>query len=183
MNIAPITRKDTVTFQVNSFTDPNGREISSAGAWVLTASFRGNGVALDVTADADWLVTLTSANTEALIAGWCSYQLYATKAGERYTIDSGRVQVLADFKSATSGFEDRSQSKQDLEAVQAAIRALISGGAVKEYSIAGRSLKKFEMADLVALESRLILRVKQENAAQNLKDGKPNGRVSYVRFK
>lgn len=184
MYIPPITIGDTFSFPVKSFTDFNGRMISKPD-WNLTASFRGNGVNLDVTGDSDWNINLTKANTDALVAGWCSYQIYATKGvtTERVVIDSGRVQVLANFKIATGSFNDKSQNRQDLEAVQAAMRAIVAGGAVVEYSIAGRSLKKLDMSELIMLEKRLILRVKQEQQAQDIKDGRPNGRVSYVRFK
>lgn len=42
------------------------------------------------------------------------------------------------------------QTKQEmLDAVETAIQALMSGGAVQEYTINGRSIKKFSLQELI----------------------------------
>lgn len=68
------------------------------------------------------------------------------------------------------------------EAVQAAIRAIVSGGVVQEYKIGTRSLKKYEMADLIALEGKLKAEVKREQAAQLAANGLGNPHNLFVRF-
>jgi hypothetical protein len=66
--------------------------------------------------------------------------------------------------------------------VQAAIRSIISGGAVAEYTIGSRRLKKMEMADLLALESKLKAEVKREQAAAMVANGLGNPHNLFVRF-
>jgi hypothetical protein len=136
-----------------------------------------------VTADADgdgWSSSLTSANTTTLAAGDHYWQAYATKDSRRETLGSGRLRIKP---AAGSGVSGKSQDRQDLEAVQAAIRAIIDGGAVQEYTIAGRSLRKMEVQDLIALENRLRVRVYREEKREQLEQGLPNPSNIYVRFK
>jgi hypothetical protein len=66
--------------------------------------------------------------------------------------------------------------------VQAAIRSMISGGAVAEYTIGSRRLKKMEMADLITLESKLKAEVKREQAASMAANGLGNPHNLFVRF-
>ena len=41
----------------------------------------------------------------------------------------------------------------------------MAGGATQEYRIGNRSLKRYDLADLIALESRLKAQVARENKA------------------
>jgi hypothetical protein len=66
--------------------------------------------------------------------------------------------------------------------VQAAIRAIVSGGVVQEYKIGTRSLKKYEMADLIQLESKLKAEVKREQAATMVANGLGSPHNLFVRF-
>jgi hypothetical protein len=59
---------------------------------------------------------------------------------------------------------------------------MISGGAVAEYTIGSRRLKKMEMTDLLALESTLKASVKREQAAQLMANGLGNPHNLFVRF-
>jgi hypothetical protein len=53
---------------------------------------------------------------------------------------------------------------------------------VQEYKIGTRSLKKYEMADLIALEGKLKAEVKREQAAQLAANGLGNPHNLFVRF-
>ena len=66
--------------------------------------------------------------------------------------------------------------------MQAAIRAIISGGAVAEYTIGSRRLKKMEMTDLLMLESSLKAEVKREQKASLIANGLGNPHNLFVRF-
>jgi hypothetical protein len=72
--------------------------------------------------------------------------------------------------------------QQDLAAVQAAIRAMVSGGAVAEYTIGTRRLKKMELTDLLQLEGKLKAEVKREQAAALMANGLGNPFNLFVRF-
>ena len=66
--------------------------------------------------------------------------------------------------------------------MQAAIRAIVAGGAVSEYTIGTRTLKKMDMADLVMLESRLKGMVIRDQKAALIANGLGNPTSLYVRF-
>jgi len=66
--------------------------------------------------------------------------------------------------------------------VQAAIRTIISGGAVKQYSIGNRNLQKYDLPDLLALETKLKAELKREQRAQLMANGLGNPFNLFVRF-
>ena len=86
------------------------------------------------------------------------------------------------YSKQPSAFDGRSQSQKDLDACQAAIRSLMSGGAVQEYRIGTRSLKRYDLAELLALESRLKAQVARESKAAMIANGLGNPHNLFVRF-
>jgi Arc/MetJ family transcription regulator len=133
-----------------------------------------------------WSFTLDAATTIGFPAQDWYWQALATDRSDasKTTIGAGQLLVLASlaYTGDPSRFDGRTQLEIDLDAVQAAIRALITGGAVKQYSIAGRSLTKYELKDLLALESQLKAQVKREQAAQLQANGLGNPHNLFVRF-
>lgn len=170
--------------------DTLGNVVSSGTGWVLTYYVRFNrnnhGATAVGSAYGDgWEFTLSSATTDALHAGDTGYwQAVATKAGEKVTLGAGQLLVEENlYYTGTPGAVDnRSQAQIDLDAVQAAIRAIVSGGAVAEYTIGNRRLKKMEMADLIQLESKLKAEVKREQAATMIANGLGSPHNLFVRF-
>lgn len=183
---AKITAGDTLTWNDCPAKDYLGNQIDSS-AYDLKYEFRGP-TTLTVTASVGtgggWTSTITPTQSTGLGAGLFYWQAIATKTagGERHTLGSGTLEVLADLTTATSGYDGRSQSEIDLDAVRAAIRALVSGGAVAEYTIGNRSVRKLGLADLRALESQLAIRVARERKAQKLANGLGNPSNVFVRF-
>lgn len=191
MNIpATIRRGDTVKWRDDAGRDNLGNPISSGAGWALTYYIRFNrnnhgATAVGTAYGQGWEFTLSSATTDGFHADDTGYwQAVATKAGEKVTLGAGQFQVDENlfYTGTPAAVDDRSQSQKDLDAVQAAIRAMISGGAVAEYSIGSRRLKKMEMADLLALESSLKAAVKREQAAQLHANGLGNPHNLFVRF-
>lgn len=191
MNIpATIRRGDTVKWRDDAGRDNLGNPISSGAGWTLTYYIRFNrnnhgATAVGTAYGTGWEFTLSSATTDGFHADDTGYwQAVATKAGEKVTLGAGQFQVDENlyYTGTPAAVDDRSQSQKDLDAVQAAIRAIISGGAVAEYSIGSRRLKKMEMADLLALESSLKAAVKREQAAQLHANGLGNPHNLFVRF-
>jgi hypothetical protein len=97
---------------------------------------------------------------------------------------SGQLTVLRSlsYTGSPAAVDGRSQAQQDLDAVQAAIRALVSGGAVQQYSIGSRSLTKMRIEDLMTLESKLKADVKREQMAELMANGLGNPHNLFVRF-
>ena len=187
---ARITEGDTVKWRDDASTDVFGNAISSPTGWTLTYYFRFDrnnhgATAVGTAYGQGWQFSLTAATTEGFHPDDTGYwQAVATKAGETVTLGSGQFEIDANlaYTGTPAAVDNRSQAQKDLDAVQAAIRSMISGGAVAEYSIGSRRLKKMELADLLALESNLKASVKREQAAQLQANGLGNPHNLFVRF-
>jgi hypothetical protein len=135
---------------------------------------------------AGWTFTIAKTTTDGFVADQWFWQAVATAnvGGAVTTIGAGQLTVLPglDYSGQPSAFDGRTQAQKDLDAVQAAIRSMISGGAVAEYTIGSRRLKKMEMADLLTLEGKLKAEVKREQAASMAANGLGNPHNLFVRF-
>lgn len=180
-----IVAGDSVSWDDVPGTDNRGNSIDS-GLWTLKYDFRqANVTNVTVTATPEgsgWRTSLTKTQTALWAAGKVYFQAYAEKDDERVTLGTGSFDVLQNLTAAANSAEFRSQAKQDLEAVQLAIRSLVSGG-VKSYTIGGRSLTKMDLPDLIARESKLKEVVAREEKAQSLANGLGNPHNLLVRFK
>ena len=189
MNIpATIRAADTVQWRDIPGADNLGNAISSSD-YTLTYYLRTNTASEGATVvgtayGTGWEFTIAAGTSTGFDAGQWFWQAVATKTGSTVTMGSGQLTVLRSLSySGTPGAVDgRSQAQQDLDAVQAAIRAMISGGAVAEYSIGTRRLKKMEMADLLQLEGKLKAEVKREQMADLIANGLGNPHNLFVRF-
>jgi len=148
----------------------------------------GEGVtATGVAYNSGWKVTLPASTTATMDAstGWY-FQAVATAVSDGATLEYSRGQIEVKPSLAYSGtpgaFDGRTQAQTDLDAVQAAIRSLVSGGAVQEYRIGNRNLKRYELSELLELESRLKSIVAKENKAKLIASGLGDPHNLYVRF-
>jgi hypothetical protein len=192
---AQIRAGDTVTWRDEATRDNLGQPIDGSSHGV-TYYLRTNhnhqgatvaGVTVPGTpSGTGWTFTIAKTTTDGFVADTWYWQAVATAnvGGAVTTIGAGQLTVLEglDYTGQPSAFDGRSQAQKDLDAVQAAIRAMISGGAVAEYTIGNRRLKKMELADLLTLEGTLKATVKREQAAQLMANGLGNPHNLYVRF-
>jgi hypothetical protein len=173
---------DTVTWQQAASSTALHEAITSAD-WSLTYYLRsqdGSGATAAGTAQGEgWLVTLAAAVTATFTPGQWFWQAVAERNGEAVTISTGNFIVQPGLETATDG---RSQTRKDLEAVQAAIRTIVAGGAVQQYSIGNRQLSRYRLQELLELESRLKAQLKREEAAELMANGLGNPGSLYVRF-
>lgn len=189
MNIpAEITAGDTVKWRDSASTDVFGNAVNSS-SWTLTYYLRTNkanhgATAVGVAYGSGWELTLSAATTAAFDPGHWYWQAIATKGSEKITLGSGLIDVAAamNYTGNPGAFDGRSQAHQDLDAVDAAIRAIVSGGVVQSYTIGNRQLKKYDLAELQVLRSRLIAEVKREQAAASMAQGLGNPHNLFVRF-
>jgi hypothetical protein len=134
-----------------------------------------------------WKVTLPAATSAAMDASpnWYFQALLTAVSGGAVTEYSrGQIEVQASlaYAGVPGAFDGRTQSQKDLDAVQAAIRSLMTGGATQEYRIGNRSLKRYDLTELLALESRLKAVVARENKAKLIASGLGDPNNLYVRF-
>lgn len=168
-------------------TDNLGNSIDS-GSWTLTYYLRTNTASEGATVVGSsfglgWEFTLAAATSAGFDAGTWYWQAIATSGSEKVTLGAGQIEVLAalEYSGTPVAFDGRSQAAQDLQAVQAAIRAIISGQA-KQYSIGNRSFTKLDLGALMERESRLKAEVKREQMADLIANGQGNPHNLFVRF-
>ena len=189
MNIpASIRAGFTYKWREPSQVDPFGDALQSTDSWVMKFYIRTNSASgltsQGSTYGTGWEFTLSASDTAPLTAGDYFWQSEVSKGSDKYSVGTGSllVQQSLAYTGSVSSIQEKSQLEQDLDAVQSAIRTLVSGGVIKEYSIGGRSLKKYELADLMALESRLKFQFKRAQKSELIANGLGNPHQILVRF-
>lgn len=183
---ATIRASDTAVWRDPAASDAIGNTIDSS--WTLTYYFRnaaGGGLTIVGSANGTgWENTISATASAGLAVGTWFFQARATKASDAHTLWSGRTQILPalNYTGTPAAYDGRSQTQIDLEACTAAIRALVSGGGVKKYTIGNRSAEKFTLSELMELESRLKARLARELAAEQVANGLGSPRNLFVRF-
>jgi len=182
---------DTVKWKDNSTTEVFGGELKEfkSDEWTLKYYLRFNKgneahTSTGSVSGTGWEFTISASETTGFDSGTWYWQAVATKASEALTLGYGSL-VVEDSLVYTSGpaaYDGRTQAKQDLEAIQLAIRTLVKGGAVQEYKIGNRNLKRYDLADLIQLEARYKAEVKREEQAELMANGLGNPRNMFVRF-
>jgi len=179
---------DTIQWRDVQGVDNLGNSVSSSD-YSLTYWLRTNTASegANVTGTAygtGWEFSIAAATSAGFDAGTWYWQAIASKAGSVVTLGSGQLTVLAalSYAGTPGALDGRTQAQKDLDAVQAAIRSLISGGAVQQYSIGNRSLSRYNLNDLMALESKLKAEVKREQMAELIANGLGNPHNLFVRF-
>lgn len=185
---AQIRAGDTVKWRDVASRDVFGNAITSSD-WTLTYYLRFDkthegATVVGTVYGTGWEFSIAQGTSAGFDAGTWYWQAEATKAGEHVTLGAGQLTVLAgmSYTGLPAAFDGRTQAQKDLDAVQAAVRAMVSGGAVAEYSIGSRRLKKMELSDLLALESSLKAEVKREQKAAMIANGLGNPHNLFVRF-
>lgn len=181
---------DTIKWRDLPSSDVFGQPVSSAThglTYFLRTNTNHEGATVAGVTDGDgWLFTISSTTSNGFDAGDWYWQAVATAlvGGDKLTLGSGQLEVEASlsYTGQPGAFDGRSQAQKDLEAVQTAIRNLMTGGAVQEYRIGTRSLKRYDLADLLALETRLKAEVAREQKASLIANGLGNPHNLYVRF-
>ena len=189
MNIpSEIRAGDTIQWRDVEGADNLGNVVGSAD-YTLTYWLRTNTASegANVTGTAygtGWEFTITAATSAGFDAGTWFWQAIASKTGSVITLGSGQLTVVAalSYAGTPAALDGRSQAQKDLDAVQAAIRAIVSGGVVKQYTIGNRSLSKYDLKDLLELESKLKAEVKREQMADLIANGLGNPHNLFVRF-
>jgi hypothetical protein len=188
MNIpAKLAKGDSITFGDDPTVD-NLRNTIDSSLWTLKYAIRG-AVSLDLTATASgtgWSTAISAVQSATLKAGkyfWQAYVVDIATGLKRITLGKGEIEITPDLVSSTAIFDGRSQIQTDLESVQAAMRAMVAGGAVQAYTVAGRQIQKMPMSELIVLESKLKAELVRENKAASIANGLGNPHNMYVRFK
>jgi hypothetical protein len=180
---------DILQWRDSETQDVFGNSITST-EWSVTYYLRTNTAAEGATVTSTaylsgWQFSVASAVTANFDAGDWYFQAVADKSSaEKQTILSGQFEVLPSlvYSGTAAAYDGRSQIRKDLDQVQTAIRAVASGGGVKEYKIGTRQAKKYELAELFQLEAKLKAELAREEASEKIANGLGNPRNLFVRF-
>ena len=189
MNIPSLlTAGDTVAWTDVSTSDTLGNPVTSS-SWTLVYYLRTNTASEGATVtgvarpDDGWDFTITATTSAGFDAGTWYWQAIATSGSDKLTLGAGTFEVKASlvYTGTPGAFDGRTQAEKDLEAVQSAIRAIISKGA-KYYMIGSRQFTTLDLPQLVERESQLKAIVARERAAEKVAAGLGNPSTMFVRF-
>lgn len=112
-----------------------------------------------------------------------NYKWYAfitrTSDSERISIDSGVTQLVADYAESTA--DQRSHAKKVLDAIEAVLENRASQDQMS-YSIAGRSLSRMSVTDLMTFRDRYRAEYNEELKKARIKNHQDTGNTIKVRF-
>ena len=186
---SPIRAGDFIQWNIPANQDYYGNSISSPD-WSVVYYLRTNTGPIGATVNSSayndgFKFEIASNVTATFTAGDWYYQAVANKSGaEKQTLYTGSFEVLKslEFSGTAFNYDGRSQLQKDLEIVQTAIRNIINGGGVQENKIGTRSAKKYELSELLALESRYKAELIREKQGEMIANGLGNPRQTFVRF-
>ena len=142
----------------------------------------GTAITFSATASGDlYAVSVAPATTATWTPGTYTWAAYASKAGERYTVASGELVIKADPATVTAPYDNRSHARKVLDAIQAVLENRATTDQ-QQVSIAGRTLTRIPVAELLVLRDRYRADVANEDAATRMAAGSKNPRFIGVRF-
>lgn len=181
---------DYIQWTLKATQDVFGNPISSPD-WAVTYYLRTNkqnfAATINSTPHEDgFKFTISQAVSATFHDGLWFYQAMATKNdAERQTIAQGQFTVIesALYSGATNkkAFDGRTQLRKDFDAIEATIRAISTGQAVQEYKIGNRSLKKFDLSELILIRDRYKRDLVKEEKQQMIANGEGNPHNLYIR--
>lgn len=151
-----------------------------APEWTLSAVLRGPGqINLTATgADVVHTFAATPATTAAWAAGTYAVSIRAANETDLVEIEAGQIEIAPDLAALDAAHDPRGHAQR----VLAAIEAVIENRATKDqqsYTIAGRSLQRTPIADLLALRAKYRREVAAEKTGRA---GRLVGRTVKTRF-
>jgi hypothetical protein len=121
------------------------------------------------------------------VKGIYSYQAYVYKESgtppvisEKYTLESGQIEILPDITQAISTTDLRSHAKKVLDSIEAMLEGRTSD--VINYSIGGRSVVKMSPEELIKWRSFYKTEYEREKEAESIAKGLDSPRRIGVRF-
>ena len=166
-------------------TDLNADYSNASYALTYKARLEGTGssvVTINASASGDdYLVSISQSSTASYTAGVYRWQAYITRTSdsERITVDSGTFEVVANRATATS--DPRSHAKTMVDKIE----SLLEGRAdadVSSYSIAGRSLSKLTVEELMTWRDRYRAEYLREVRRERALNGDRTGGTVLARF-
>jgi len=132
-------------------------------------------------AESTYLVEIASAVTASLTAGdyqWAAF-IIRSSDNQRIVVDQGRTEILPNLQTTTADL--RSHAKKVLDAIEAVLENRASQDQMS-YSIAGRSLSRMSIDDLMTFRNRYRAEYLREIKLARIKNKQASGNTIKVRF-
>jgi hypothetical protein len=168
---------------LNFTTAPRGYPASEGWAlrYTLVPVAGGERIGIDATVDGDeFRVTVAASATEGWAPGEYGWSVAVSKAGDRHTLDSGTLTILADPRTSNTRLDVRSQAEIALATAKAAFATW--DGTRKMVTLNGRSVTFNTPAEIAQVVSYWEQEVQREQEARGLSLGLRSRRSVYVRF-
>lgn len=131
----------------------------------------------------DYRVQAAPATTAAWKAGVYTWARWVEKSGARQSLGTGELQMQADPSQLAAGADLRTDAERALTDAQTALANFqATGGRVKSYAIAGRSMEFDSAGDILKLVTYWQAEVARERAARAKRDGAPDPRRITLRM-
>lgn len=140
---------------------------------------RAAGTAIDITATAagdDYAVAVAASTTLTWATGFYTCTKFVEKAGERYTVDRGQLEIRAASTTLAAATDGRTHARIVLDAINAVIEARATKDQ-EEYTIGSRSLKRIPIAELIKFREYYQAKV---NAEDNTAAGRSSRLVARL---
>jgi len=130
-----------------------------------------------------WQFTISASDSGNFDARDWYWSAVATKGSDVFTLGDGKLIVRQSliYSGTPNGIDNRTQNEKDLDAVTAAIRAMVEDKA-QEYSIGNRTFKRIDLDKLENLQAKLKSRVASEKRYSLISQGLGDPKNLYVRF-
>ena len=143
--------------------------------WTLTYYFKTATAQFSVAAAPDgaggFNVAVTAATTAAYAPGRYTWVAIVSAGAARYQVDGGTLEVLPDFAN-TSLVDSRSHARKVLAMIEAYLEDR-NNIAARGYTIAGRSLDRYALTELLALRDKYAAEAASEARAERIRNGQP----------
>ena len=129
----------------------------------------------------DYIVEIASATTASYTAGEYNWYAFITRSSDsqRIAIDEGHTKLELDF--ANTNADNRSHAKKVLDNIQAVLENRASQDQMS-YSIAGRSLSRMSIDDLMRFRDRYRAEYNREIKLKRIKNKQDTGNTIKARF-
>ena len=129
----------------------------------------------------DYIIEVGSSTTANYTAGDYVWYAFITRSSdsERVSVDEGRTEIVVNF--ANTNADVRSHAKKVLDAIEAVLENRASQDQMS-YSIAGRSLSRMSIDDLMTFRNRYRAEYLREIKLARIKNKQDSGNTIKVRF-
>ena len=177
---AQLTAGDTVQWRISLADYP-----ASAG-WVLRYRLINAAGKIDIAASADGddhLVDVSAVTSAGWAAGYYDYQAYVDGVdSQRKTLANGRIRIAPNLAGQSGSFDNRTDARKCLDALNSALATYGAKAYTKEYEIHGRRMSFNTPSEFLAFRSKLQAEVSREEAANAVANGQAPRNKVYVRF-